>query len=216
MLTATALRQGRPYPRTGITAKKSLQLGRAVEWPDSPEKAVLDRVPNPQAGTDYLVRFTAPEFISRLHRDDRRIRDVKMKLWTIIDAFAIRAALPIAFTMWCETVGCRNSSIRQRAAQWYERLSFDPHQKRLVPCGVCVCFLIGVPLATAPECNARIGLGNALASGHTRPDLKFSPASWASFQSRMRSLAFAISITIRRRESWQSVQSTSFHLPPVI
>ena len=45
-------------------AKKSLQLGRAVEWPDSPEKAVLDRVPNPQAGTDYLVRFTAPEFTS--------------------------------------------------------------------------------------------------------------------------------------------------------
>ena len=45
-------------------AKKPLQLGRAVEWPDSPEKAVLDSVPNPQAGTDYLVRFTAPEFTS--------------------------------------------------------------------------------------------------------------------------------------------------------
>ncbi len=42
----------------------SLQLGRAVEWPDSPEKAKLDRVPNPQAGTNYLVRFTAPEFTS--------------------------------------------------------------------------------------------------------------------------------------------------------
>jgi len=42
-------------------AKKPLQLGRAVEWPDSPEKAVLDRVPNPQGGTDYLVRFTSPE-----------------------------------------------------------------------------------------------------------------------------------------------------------
>ena len=43
---------------------KSLQLGRAVEWPDSPEKAQLDRVPNPQADTNYLVRFTAPEFTS--------------------------------------------------------------------------------------------------------------------------------------------------------
>jgi 7-cyano-7-deazaguanine reductase len=42
-------------------AKKSLQLGRAVE---SPEKAQLDRVPNPQADTNYLVRFTAPEFTS--------------------------------------------------------------------------------------------------------------------------------------------------------
>jgi 7-cyano-7-deazaguanine reductase len=45
-------------------AKKSLQLGRAVEWPDTPEKAKLDRVPNPQAGTNYVVRFTAPEFTS--------------------------------------------------------------------------------------------------------------------------------------------------------
>jgi len=45
-------------------AKKLLQLGRAVEWPDSPEKAMLDRVPNPQAATNYLVRFTAPEFTS--------------------------------------------------------------------------------------------------------------------------------------------------------
>ncbi|WP_420134436.1 preQ(1) synthase [Rhodopseudomonas sp.] len=41
-----------------------LQLGRAVEWPASPDAAQLDRVPNPQAGTDYLVRFTAPEFTS--------------------------------------------------------------------------------------------------------------------------------------------------------
>ena len=32
------------------SSPKSLQLGRAVEWPDSPEKAQLDRVPNPQAG----------------------------------------------------------------------------------------------------------------------------------------------------------------------
>jgi 7-cyano-7-deazaguanine reductase len=42
----------------------SLQLGRAVEWPDSPEKAKLDRVPNPQGDTNYVVRFTAPEFTS--------------------------------------------------------------------------------------------------------------------------------------------------------
>ena len=57
-----------PRNRTIMMAKKSLQkslqLGRAVEWPDSPEKAQLDRVPNPQADTNYLVRFTAPEFTS--------------------------------------------------------------------------------------------------------------------------------------------------------
>ena len=46
-------------PKTG-----GLQLGRAVQWPDSPEKAKLDRVPNPQKDTNYVVRFTAPEFTS--------------------------------------------------------------------------------------------------------------------------------------------------------
>src|SRR5437868_685089 len=42
----------------------SLQLGRAVEWPRSPDEAKLDRVPNPQNDTNYLVRFTVPEFTS--------------------------------------------------------------------------------------------------------------------------------------------------------
>ena len=40
------------------------QLGGKTELPNSPEEAVLERVPNPQAGTDYGVRFTAPEFTS--------------------------------------------------------------------------------------------------------------------------------------------------------
>ena len=40
------------------------QLGRAVSAPASPDEAVLERVPNPQAGTLYLARFTAPEFTS--------------------------------------------------------------------------------------------------------------------------------------------------------
>lgn len=40
------------------------QLGGKAELPDSPEAAVLERVPNPQAGERYLVRFTAPEFTS--------------------------------------------------------------------------------------------------------------------------------------------------------
>jgi 7-cyano-7-deazaguanine reductase len=41
---------------------KALQLGRAVPLPRSPDQARLDRVPNPHADTDYIVRFTAPEF----------------------------------------------------------------------------------------------------------------------------------------------------------
>jgi 7-cyano-7-deazaguanine reductase len=40
------------------------QLGQASAAPESPEAAVLESVPNPQAGETYLVRFTAPEFTS--------------------------------------------------------------------------------------------------------------------------------------------------------
>ena len=42
----------------------SLQLGRGAAIPASPEEARLDRVPNPHSDTDYLARFTAPEFTS--------------------------------------------------------------------------------------------------------------------------------------------------------
>jgi 7-cyano-7-deazaguanine reductase len=38
------------------------QLGQHVTAPQSPEDAVLERVPNPHPGTQYLARFTAPEF----------------------------------------------------------------------------------------------------------------------------------------------------------
>ena len=41
---------------------RELQLGRDVGLPSSPDAAVLDRVPNPHRDTDYVVRFTAPEF----------------------------------------------------------------------------------------------------------------------------------------------------------
>ena len=40
------------------------QLGRAAAAPPSPDQAVLERVPNPQADVLYLARFTAPEFTS--------------------------------------------------------------------------------------------------------------------------------------------------------
>ncbi len=40
------------------------QLGKQTETPQSPEEAVLDRVPNPHVDIDYLARFTAPEFTS--------------------------------------------------------------------------------------------------------------------------------------------------------
>jgi len=43
-------------------AKKLTQLGHAVRQPATPDQAVLESVPNPHAGDDYLVRFTAPEF----------------------------------------------------------------------------------------------------------------------------------------------------------
>jgi len=40
------------------------QLGGANTIPDSPGEAVLEKVPNPHPETNYLVRFTAPEFTS--------------------------------------------------------------------------------------------------------------------------------------------------------
>ncbi len=42
----------------------TLQLGQSSALPDSPETAQLDRVPNPHPDTDYLARFTVPEFTS--------------------------------------------------------------------------------------------------------------------------------------------------------
>ena len=40
------------------------QLGSNVAWPQSPDQAVLERVPNPHPDKQYLARFTAPEFTS--------------------------------------------------------------------------------------------------------------------------------------------------------
>ena len=40
------------------------QLGHAVGLPESPEAAVLERVPNPHPDVAYAVRFAAPEFTS--------------------------------------------------------------------------------------------------------------------------------------------------------
>ena len=39
-------------------------LGHAAALPDHPDRAVLERVPNPHAGTRDMVRFVAPEFTS--------------------------------------------------------------------------------------------------------------------------------------------------------
>jgi 7-cyano-7-deazaguanine reductase len=43
-------------------SQKPLQLGRNAPVPASPDKAALDRVPNPHPDEDYLARFTFPEF----------------------------------------------------------------------------------------------------------------------------------------------------------
>ncbi len=45
-----------------MTEEQLTQLGRHAELPASPEKAVLERIPNPHPGTAYLARFTCPEF----------------------------------------------------------------------------------------------------------------------------------------------------------
>ena len=43
---------------------KLTQLGQKVEQPESPERAILEVVPNPHPDTLYLARFAAPEFTS--------------------------------------------------------------------------------------------------------------------------------------------------------
>jgi 7-cyano-7-deazaguanine reductase len=40
------------------------QLGNSTPLPASPEAAVIEKVPNPHADADYLVRFACPEFTS--------------------------------------------------------------------------------------------------------------------------------------------------------
>ena len=40
------------------------QLGGDAKAPTSPEKAMLETVPNPRLTVDYLIRFTCPEFTS--------------------------------------------------------------------------------------------------------------------------------------------------------
>jgi 7-cyano-7-deazaguanine reductase len=48
-----------PGPYDGLT-----QLGHATLAPATPDAARLERVPNPHAATNFLVRFTCPEFTS--------------------------------------------------------------------------------------------------------------------------------------------------------
>jgi 7-cyano-7-deazaguanine reductase len=45
-------------------AKKLTQLGRQVAVPPSPDQAALEAVANPHPDSDYVVRFTQPEFTS--------------------------------------------------------------------------------------------------------------------------------------------------------
>lgn len=47
-----------------MMTEHELQLGRTVGIAESPEKAILDRVPNPHPDTLYVARFTVPEFTS--------------------------------------------------------------------------------------------------------------------------------------------------------
>ena len=45
-----------------MTEETLTQLGHASRLPESPEAAILERVPNPHPEALYLARFTAPEF----------------------------------------------------------------------------------------------------------------------------------------------------------
>ncbi|HEX4890855.1 MAG TPA: preQ(1) synthase [Alphaproteobacteria bacterium] len=50
---------------TQLGKKSSLtQLGKTVSIPKTPEQALLEKVANPHPDTDYVARFTCPEFTS--------------------------------------------------------------------------------------------------------------------------------------------------------
>ncbi|MBB3655151.1 7-cyano-7-deazaguanine reductase [Rhizobium sp. BK650] len=49
-------------PKTDVSSLS--MLGQHTETAKNPEEAVLEKVPANHAGTDYVVRFTAPEFTS--------------------------------------------------------------------------------------------------------------------------------------------------------
>jgi len=60
-----ALQAGQLYrDNDGQTKIRLWQLGQKVPVPDKPEDAVLERIPNPDATTVYVVRLTCPEFTS--------------------------------------------------------------------------------------------------------------------------------------------------------
>jgi 7-cyano-7-deazaguanine reductase len=59
------IRRRLPDPRISMSRNmphKPVHLGQPSRIPASPDDAVLDRVPNPHADTNYVARFTFPEF----------------------------------------------------------------------------------------------------------------------------------------------------------
>ena len=51
-------------PMTRKAAPAFAHLGKSSRIPEAPDAKILDRAPNPHADTDYVARFTAPEFTS--------------------------------------------------------------------------------------------------------------------------------------------------------
>lgn len=66
LLRARALQtlSGRPLCSKANIYGGVTQLGKQVATPESPEKAQLERVPNPHPDTGYVARFVCPEFTS--------------------------------------------------------------------------------------------------------------------------------------------------------
>jgi len=49
---------------TDVPHERLTILGSRVAQPESPSEAILERIPNPASGRNYLVRLTCPEFTS--------------------------------------------------------------------------------------------------------------------------------------------------------
>jgi 7-cyano-7-deazaguanine reductase len=57
--SAKSAAKSSPKPPSGLT-----HLGHLSATPTEPAAAILERVPNPHRGDNYVARFTAPEFTS--------------------------------------------------------------------------------------------------------------------------------------------------------
>ena len=131
-------------------AKRPLQLGRPAPMPASPDRATLDRVANPHPDTDYVARFTAPEFtvlcpITGQPDFAHLVIDYVPRRWLVVDMIGVAAtqrgqgvgrALMAHAHEWARGQGIFEAELtvwefNQRAIAFYEELGYTTTVRRM-------------------------------------------------------------------------------------